>query len=147
GELKNGASPASGMYDFKFTLYDALTGGTQLGPQLCSDNIAVTDGKVTVQLDFGAQFSGNQSFLEVWVRPDTGLSCGNNGGFSILGPRQSLTAAPNAIYSMNAGGAVNAAQLAGQLPAYYLDATHLSAGAIPDARLAGTYSGPLTFSN
>ena len=146
GELDNAGSPVNGTYDLKFTLFDSLTGGTQLGSQLCSDNVAVVNGKVTVQLDFGSQFSGQQRFLEVWVRPDTGLSCSSNTGFSILGPRQSLTAAPNAIYSLSAAAAAtattattatNATQLNSQPAAFYTNAANLSSGTIANARTSG----------
>ena len=62
GKLDTAGSPVSGPYDFKFTLYDAATGGTQLGPQLCSDNLPLLNGLVMVQLDFGSQFVGQQRF-------------------------------------------------------------------------------------
>ena len=32
GRLTDGAAPANGVYDLTFTLYDALTGGAQVGP-------------------------------------------------------------------------------------------------------------------
>src|SRR5262249_10780205 len=83
GRLDSAGAPAPGTYDFKFTLFDAPAAGTQLGSQLCSDNLAVANGTFTVQLDFGGQFAGQQGFLEIWVRQDTGLSCANNTGFSI----------------------------------------------------------------
>src|SRR5262245_8261372 len=70
GSLTASGSPASGVYDFKFALFDAAAGGAQLGPQLCSDNLSVNGGTFTVQLDFGSQFAGQQRFLEIWVRQD-----------------------------------------------------------------------------
>ena len=108
GELNNGAAVANGTYDFRFALFDSATGGAQVGPQLCSDNIAVVNGKLTVQLDFGAQFAGQQRFLEIQVRQDTGLSCSNPAGFVTLTPRQNLSAAPNAVYSLSAAAAATA---------------------------------------
>jgi hypothetical protein len=147
GELDNAGAPAAGTYDFKFTLYDALTGGSQVGPQLCSDNVAVASGKVTVQLDFGSQFSGQQRFLEVWVRPDTGLACANPAGFTILGPRQSLTAAPNAVYSLSAASAINATQLNSQPASFYTNAANLSSGVLADSRLGGSYAAVLNLTN
>jgi hypothetical protein len=149
GELINGADPASGLYDFRFALFDAATGGTQQGPQLCSDNISVSGGKVTVLLDFGAQFAGQHRFLEVQVRQDTGLSCSNPAGFVILAPRQDLTAAPNAVYSLNAASAAtatNAMQLNGQSASFYTNAANLT-GTIPSASISGTYSSALTLSS
>jgi hypothetical protein len=153
GLLQSGAAPAGGVFDFRFTLFDAASGGAQIGAPLCADNLAVTDGKFTVQLDFGAQFAGQQRFLEIWVRPDAGANCSNLTGFTILGPRQELTAAPNASFSVSAA---NATQLGGQSASFYLNASNLTAGTVPDARLAPavartgaaqTFTGANTFNN
>ncbi len=133
GRLDTSGAPASGTYDFRFTLFDAASAGAQLGPMLCSDNISVVNGAFSVQLDFGAQFAGQQRFLEVQVRQDTGLTCSNPAGFVILSPRQNLTAAPNALFSLNT---TNAAQLGGQPGAFYTNAANLSIGTIPDTRLS-----------
>jgi len=102
GQLKDGGSPANGLHDLRFRLYDAAVGGTQVGPTLCVDNVSVTDGLFTVSLDFGAQFAGEERFLEIDVRADTGLDCSNPAGFVLLTPRQALTAAPNALFALNA---------------------------------------------
>lgn len=97
GQLKNGGNPANGPYDMHFRLYDAPTGGTQLGPIICYNNLSVADGLFTATLDFGDQFSGQERFLEIAVRVDAGQNCANTSGFTILSPRQKLTAAPNAL--------------------------------------------------
>src|SRR5258708_4250760 len=75
GRLKNGGSPASGFYDLRFSLYDASAGGTQVGPTVCADNVTISEGLFTVSLDFGLQFAGQQRFLQVEVRADSGLNC------------------------------------------------------------------------
>ncbi len=156
GELKAAGSPVTGTYDLQFRLYDAASAGTQLGPTLCSDNVAIAQGLFTTQLDFGSQFAGQQRFLEIDIRQDTGLNCSNSTGFTTLAPRQPLTAAPNAIYSLNAASAItaasattatNASQLNGQSAAFYTNAANLSTGALPSARLAGTYSATLNLSS
>jgi hypothetical protein len=97
GQLKDAGNPANGLHDLRFGLYDAAVGGVQVGDTLCADNVSVTDGLFTVGLDFGAQFAGDERYLEVEVRTDTGLDCANRAGFVILVPRQALTAAPNAL--------------------------------------------------
>ena len=56
GELKNGGQSASGLYDMRFRLFDAPTGGSQPGPTQCIDNVTVTGGRFTAALDFGPQF-------------------------------------------------------------------------------------------
>src|SRR4051812_9181176 len=65
GELRQSGSPATGAYDVRFLLFDAATGGTQLGSTLCTDNLAVASGRFTASLDFGSQFAGQRRFLEV----------------------------------------------------------------------------------
>lgn len=102
GRLKDGGSPANGTYDVQFALYDQLTGGTQQGPTACADNVAVVQGLFTLEIDFGAQFTGQDRFLEIAVRTDTGLNCGNSTGFVTLDPRQTLTGTPHALYALNA---------------------------------------------
>lgn len=101
GQLKSSGMRASGMHDFRFRLYDALVGGAQVGTTLCVDNVSVADGLFTVTLDFGAQFDGDERFLEIDVRADNGLDCGNPADFVALAPRQPLTAAPSAFFALN----------------------------------------------
>ena len=161
GELASAGTPAAGTFDLRFALYDDPGAGSQIGSPLCSDNIAVTDGRFTVQLDFGAVFAGSQRFLEIWVRPDSGLPCSNNTGYTILGPRQPLTAAPNASFALNAANATsassaaNASNLNGQPASFYSNAANLT-GTLADARLtpnvtllaaAQTFTGVKTFSS
>jgi hypothetical protein len=94
GRLTDGGGPATGSYDFQIILYDAAAGGAQVGPILTRDNVAVADGLFTVSLDFGAAFNGSKRWLEIGVRPGA-----STGGYSILSPRQELTASPNAVFS------------------------------------------------
>ena len=93
GRLTDGGSPANGEYDFRFELYDAASGGAQVGSMVPKENTAVTDGLFTVELDFGSGiFTGDARWLEIGVRP------GASGGlFTTLMPRQALTPAPYAL--------------------------------------------------
>jgi spore coat protein U-like protein len=54
GRLNDGANPASGIYDLRFTRYDAAGEGSQQGPTLTNAAAAVSNGLFTVTLDFGA---------------------------------------------------------------------------------------------
>lgn len=100
GDLREGGTPANGLHDFRFRLFDAATGGATVGAQVCADNVAVDNGVFTTVIDFGQQFATAAGrFLEIEVRDDTGLSCSNAGGFVILSPRQRLTAAPFATHA------------------------------------------------
>jgi len=75
GRLSDDGAPADGLHDMQFRLFDALAGGAQVGATACVDNVGVVDGVFTVALDFGGQFAGQERFLEIDVRPDTGLDC------------------------------------------------------------------------
>ncbi len=134
GELRSGGSPAAGLYDLRFRLYDAASGGVQVGTTLCADNVTVVGGRFTVALDFGPAFTAAR-FLEVDVRPDSGLNCGSAAGFVTLTQRQAVTPAPSATHAATSGSAGNADQLGGQNAAFYLNAGNLT-GTLSDARLS-----------
>src|SRR5689334_22189357 len=92
GRLKNGAQPAAGLHDFRFTLFNVASGGVEVAPPQCADNVAVTEGLFTTAIDFGQQFVTTEPrFLQIEVRADTGLNCSNLAGLVTLGPRQALT--------------------------------------------------------
>ncbi len=111
GRLNDGANAASGLYDFRFILYDADPGGSQIGPILTNNSVAVSGGVFTTWLDFGASFLGTDRWLETAVRTN------GSGGFTTLSPRQKITATPYALYAPNAGaaGSVPAAGITGTL--------------------------------
>lgn len=69
GRLLDTGLPPTGAYDFEFTLWDSLTGGTQQGAALTVTGVSVTAGIFTVKLDFGAQFTGSARFLQIRVKP------------------------------------------------------------------------------
>jgi hypothetical protein len=103
GNLRDTGLPATGTYDFEFRLYDALTLGNQVGVMVPQNNIAVTNGVFSVNLDFGSEFPGAQRFLEVSVRPD------GPGSFTLLTPRMRVASAPYAIKTLSADTATTAA--------------------------------------
>jgi hypothetical protein len=64
GRLQDGTNAATGLYDLSFALYDAASGGNQLGPGLTNTAVGVTNGVFSVLLDFGANvFDGNARWL------------------------------------------------------------------------------------
>ena len=104
GRLTDGANSANGVFDLRFTIYDAAGGGSVVGV-LTNAATPVTNGLFTVTLDFGSGvFDGNARWLEIAVR--------TNGapGFATLTPRQPLTPTPYAILAGTASG------LSGTLP-------------------------------
>ncbi len=96
GRLTDGGNPANGAYDFQFKLYAAASGGSQVGSTVTKSNVQVTNGFFTVQIDFGNVFNGQRRWLEIAVRH------AGSGSYTTLSPRQELTAAPNALYSLKA---------------------------------------------
>ncbi len=93
GRLTDGGGPANGDYDFEFRLYDADSGVSQVGSTVTVGDVAVSDGLFTVQLDFGSSaFTGNARWLEIGVRAGS-----SSGAYTILAPRQPLTATPYAL--------------------------------------------------
>ncbi len=123
GRLDQAGAPANGVFDLRFALFDAPSGGTSPGTNLL-DNVGVTNGLFTVTLNFGAStFNGNNRWLEIGVRPGA-----STGAYTNLSPRQPITSAPYAIYASGA----NAAGLSGTLGS---------------ASLAGTYANAVTLNN
>src|SRR5438552_11813710 len=96
GRLTVSGSPANGQFDLQFTLFDSLSGGSQVGSPVTVISQTVTDGLFTVSLDFGSSaFQGSARYLELAVRPG-----GSGGSFTTLSPRQALTASPYALSIM-----------------------------------------------
>lgn len=98
GILREGEIVAEGVYDFKFSLWNAPTGGIPVGSPFFADDIEVIDGLFTLLLDFGAgAFTGDTRYLEIGVR-----NGGSTGPYDTFTSRQHLTAVPYAIYSNGA---------------------------------------------
>lgn len=100
GRLIDANSAADGLYDFQFKVYDDPDRGSQQGSSVIREDVDVTDGYFTVELDFGSGvFDGNRRWLEVGVRPGA-----STGSFTTLSPRQGVTPTPYAIYAKTGGG-------------------------------------------
>lgn len=110
GRLNDGGSPATGIYDVRFAIYDAASAGTQQGNLLTNAATGITNAVFTVSLDFGAAvFDGSDRWLELSVRTNGASS------FTPLIPRQKITAAPYAITASNLTGNLPAAQVTGPI--------------------------------
>ncbi len=101
GRLTDGGGPATVQYDLRFQIFAAPSGGTALGT-VEKDNVPVTNGIFSVQLDFDdGNFNNNGAqFLEIGVRPFD-----QTGAYTPLTPRQQITSTPYAIKSRNAATA------------------------------------------
>lgn len=97
GQLRDNGSIANDLYDFEFELWDASTSGSQIGTVLSFEDIDVVAGVFTVEVDFGAVFTGTP----VWVQ--TNIRLGSSvGAFSPLPSRIQIGAAPQAQHAITA---------------------------------------------
>jgi hypothetical protein len=95
GVLKKGSNPVNDTCDFEFSLYDNASGGAQIGMTQTKLGVQVSNGYFTIpDLDFGFEaFQGNARWLEIAVK------CAGDTNYSVLSPRQRITAAPYALFS------------------------------------------------
>ena len=126
GQLFDNGSPANGVYDLRFAIYDLANGGNALAGPLTNSAVAVSNGQYTVTLDFGAGvFDGADRWLQMDVRAEGAAA------FTPLTPRQPITPTPYAITAGGVTGNVSASQLTGTiLPA------NIGAGTINSLMLA-----------
>ncbi len=130
GRLNDGGVPANTNYDFRFTIYDAVTNGNQISAQLTNFAVVVNSGLFNVTLDFGTNiFAGNNRWLDIGVRA-IGVT-----NFTALSPRQPVLPTPYAIFAAGASNLIG-----------YLPATQIT-GTLPSAQISGTYSGAVNFVN
>lgn len=91
GSLTENGQPANGDYSLNFLLFDAESGGAQMGATLKLPKVTVIDGHFSAQLDFGdAVWTGEPRWLETHVDG------------TALTPRQPIGTVPYAIYAQNA---------------------------------------------
>jgi hypothetical protein len=104
GTLATDGQPAEGVYDLSFTLQSAESGDAPLGASFLALAVAVTNGLVAVDVDFGpGLFNGDPRWLEIAIRPSNGPD-----DFVTLAPRQPLRAAPFALFALEAATATTA---------------------------------------
>jgi hypothetical protein len=125
GRLADAAgNPAAGAYDFTFKLFDALSGGTQVGATFATNALPIAQGSFSVPLNFGAgAFPGADRWLEIAVRTN------NGGAFTLLLPRQPVTSTPYALRALEAGSA-------GALAAGAVGGAALQNGAVDSSKIA-----------
>ena len=142
GALDSGGSPAEGLYDFIFSLYDAAVDGTQQGVSVSTNAVPVNNGVFSVRLEFGNQFNGTDRWLEVAVRTN------GSGEFTTLTNRQAVLPSPMSIYAGHAGmagTALSASSIpANAIPAHSITTDKLATGAVGSAQLtAGALATPV----
>ena len=101
GRLNDGGGPANGRYDFRFILYNAMIGGSQIGVIVTNVNVVVSNGLFSTVVDLGPGiFDGSAYWMELGVR--TNISPDD---FTTLSPRQPILSTPNSLYAFTAGNA------------------------------------------
>jgi hypothetical protein len=109
GQLRRSGAAYTGTCNFQFTLWNAVSAGSQQGGTVAISSVNVVNGLFTVELDFGDAFKGEARWLA------TSVQCSGDGGFTQLDPRQPLNAAPYALSlrpgAQITGGAALAAAL------------------------------------
>jgi len=106
GRLTDGGKVANGAYDLQFALYDSLSGGSLKAGVITIPGVTVTGGVFTVQLDFGDVVVPGY-YLEI------GAEHTGDSSFTILSPRQRITASPFATHSAIADSVLS---ISGQSP-------------------------------
>ncbi len=140
GRLTDNGAPATGSYDLRFELRDAVVAGNAVSVILTNAPVAVSNGVFEVTLDFSpGVFPGAPRWIEMGVRTNGGAAA-----HTILSPRQPVQSVPYAIQSINAStaamltGTLPASSLTGVLPAGLvptLDATKIASGIFDSSRV------------
>ncbi|MGC3960765.1 MAG: hypothetical protein QM813_23370 [Verrucomicrobiota bacterium] len=111
GQLSSNGIAATGLFDVRFALYDAATAGNPVGTVLTNSPTGVTNGLFQVSLSFGSSvFDGSSRWLELGVHTN-----GSAGAFTILAPRQLITATPYAVRAANFSGTLASTNLTGKI--------------------------------
>ncbi len=130
GQLNDAGSPANGIYDFRFAVYNSATNVTPVTLWQTNSAVPVSNGLFNVTLDFGsAIFTGTNYWLAIGVQGSAETN------FTTLQPRQPILPVPYAIFANSASNVLGTV-LATQLT-----------GTVPSSQIAGTYSNPVGFTN
>lgn len=130
GQLQRNGAPADGTFDLGFALYDAASGGNQVGVAVDEPGFPVDDGLFTVSLAFPGVFDGTQLWLQVSVE---GVP---------LQPRQPIATTPVAQYALSGTSGPAGGDLAGSYPnpsirSAAVTTGKIATGAVTADRIAG----------
>jgi len=124
GQLDDGGYVADGSYDMEFKVWDASSGGAQVGGTATFFAMPVDGGLFSVDLDFGSGiFTGPDRWLEISVQTNGG------GGFITLSPRTEFTSTPYAIAALSA-------QSATSVPDGSIGSSEIAANAVTAEKIA-----------
>lgn len=102
GQLRNAGQLVNGPVDLKISMWDADTGGSQVGSTNTFNAMQLNDGRFACGLNFGnAAFDGSNRWIQVEFRNPAG-----SGQYQALSPRDKITATPYALYALNGANGV-----------------------------------------
>ena len=91
GRLTKNNAAVNGTCDFRFSLWDAASGGSQVGSTVTKSGVSVSNGLFSADLDFGnSAFTGDARYLQVEVK------CSGETSYTNLG-RVALNGTPYAL--------------------------------------------------
>jgi hypothetical protein len=115
GRFSQNGAPFSGVVEMQFTLWDAVSNGTQLAATSPAvQSLSVSNGLFSATIDFSSiPFTGADRWLQIEARTTLGA-------FTPLTPRQKITLAPYAIRAGNVSasgitGTIADGQLSGNI--------------------------------
>ncbi|MCA9280119.1 MAG: hypothetical protein H6815_12275 [Phycisphaeraceae bacterium] len=95
GELRLHGERLNGVVDLQFALFDAVSGGNQLGTTLVVNEASIVDGRIAIDLPIAAQhLAGGVKYLQISVRESN-----SDAEMTILTPRKPVLVAPVSIAS------------------------------------------------
>jgi hypothetical protein len=117
GRLTDGGNPANGAFLLQFKLFDALSGGSQIGSTLNDVAVTAANGTFSARLDFGtAPLSGANRWLEIAVRRN------GSEAYTTLSPREQIGSSPYSIRTLSAAMADDSQKLGGVNASDYVTA-------------------------
>ncbi len=106
GRLNDGSGPANGIFDLRFTIFDASINSNLLAGPITNSAVVVSNGLFNASMDFGAPvFNGGDRWLEIAVRVN------GSKNFISLTNRQQITSTPYAIQAQSAATAATVSSL------------------------------------
>jgi hypothetical protein len=152
GRLKDGdGNPITSTCDFRFRLWNTEGGGSQVGVDNIVTGVSVIDGYFTAQVNSGGEF-GSSAFTDQARWLEVSVKCSGEADYTLLDPRQPLTAPPYASYTAGDGltldnhqfsiafGADGTADTVAHSDHNHLGETWLGSGSLPLV-ISGTFGG------
>lgn len=94
GQLKVDGANLNGTVDIQFKLFNAASGGVQVGSTVTKTNVSITDGLVTEDVDFNTNIDPAPRWIEIAVRSPAG-----SGLYTTLTGRQQIRETPLAGFA------------------------------------------------